>query len=78
MAYLCIIVSLPGETIAQINPQVSFPTKIHAGLEGVEDVIQALKGGEKRSDNCYVVVRDTDPSVSTSGAGSTSTNYNKP
>lgn len=78
MAYLCIIVSLPAESIAQLNPQASFPTKVHVGLQAAENIIQALKGGEKRSDNCYVVVRDTDPSVATSGSGSTSTSYNKP
>lgn len=78
MAYVCVIVSLPDESIAQINPQVSFPTKIEEGLQGVITTLEALQGGEKRSSNCYVVVRDTDPTVTTSGSGSTSTSYNKP
>ena len=78
MAYLCVIVSLPSETINQINPQVVFPTKTREGIQGVINVLLAVDGGDKRSDNCYVVVRDTDPTVTTSGSNSTSTNYNKP
>lgn len=78
MAYVCIIMSLPDESIGQINAQAVFPTKVHVGLQAAENIIQALKGGEKRSPNCYVVVRDTDPTVTTSGSGSTSTSYNKP
>lgn len=78
MGYMCVIVSLPDETIAQIKPQVNNPTNLHEGLQGIINVITALDGGEKRSPNCYVVVRDTDPSVATSGSGSTSVSYNKP
>lgn len=78
MAYLCIVVSLPSESIAQIKPQVNNATNVHEGLQGVVTVLEALSGGEKRSDNCYVVVRDSDPSVSTSGSGSSSVDYDKP
>lgn len=78
MAYMVVVVSLPSDSIQTIKDQVNFPTKVHQGLEGVKTVLGALQGGEKRSDNCYVVVRDTDPTVSTSGTGSVSTSYNKP
>lgn len=74
MAYLVLVVSLPNDSIAQINPQVQEPTKVDESINNCINVLTAIEGGLKAG-VVQVTVRDTDPSVSTSGSGSTQVTY---
>lgn len=78
MAYLTIVVSVPDESIAQIAANVNRGGVKNSEIEVARTYLEAMASRCKRSDNAYIVVRDTDPSVSTSGTGSISLDISKP
>lgn len=77
MAYLTIIVSVPDETIAQISQNVNMGSK-NSDIEVARTYLEAMASRCKRSNNAYIVVRDTDPVVALSGTGSIKLDISKP
>lgn len=73
MAFMVLVVSVPNESIGQLNV-VQEPTKVWESIENCRGVLDAIQAGTKAG-VCQVTIRDTDPSVSTSGAGSTQQTY---
>ena len=78
MAYLVVVVSVPDETINQIAQNVNRGGVKNSEIEVARTYLEAMASRCKRSDNAYIVVRDTDPAVSTSGTNSISLDVSKP
>jgi len=76
MAYVVYVVSVPNETIGQLNADTQFPTNPDEMLANAANFINALAGGAKNG-VIQVTTRDTDPAVSTSGTGSQQFSYSK-
>lgn len=76
MAFVVLVINCPNDTIAQLNPEVQEPTLARETMQNCENLIQAIKGGEK-SGIIQVTVRSTDPSVATAGTGSTQFTYSQ-
>lgn len=74
MAYLVLVVNIPGDNIAQLNAETQFPTKVPESIQGAINVLQAIDGGHKPA-VVQITTRDSDPSVSTSGSGSQQNSY---
>lgn len=75
MAYVVLVINCPNDSIAQLNP-VQEPTKARESIENCEDLLQAIKGGNKAA-SVQVTVRSTDPAVATAGSGSTQNTYSQ-
>lgn len=73
MAFLVLVVNVPNDGIGQLN-NVQEPTKVWESIENCRGVLDAIQAGTKAG-VVQVTVRDTDPSVSTSGSGSTQQTY---
>lgn len=76
MAYVVYVVSVPNESIAQLNPQVQAPTNPDFAINLAANLFNALAGGAANG-VIQVTTRDTDPGVSTSGANSQQFSYSK-
>jgi len=76
MAYVCYVISIPNETIGQLNADTQFPTNPDEMLNNAANLINALAGGAKNG-VIQVTTRDTDPAISTSGSGSQQNSYSK-
>lgn len=76
MAYLVYVISIPNESITQLNAISQRPTKPNEMLNAAENIVDALAGGLKNG-TIQVTTRDTDPAVSTSGSGSQQFSYSK-
>lgn len=76
MAVVCIVCNISDQQIADLNGRCQFPTKINESLEGCRQLIETLIAGTLAC-NVQVTVRDTAPSISTSGTGSTQNTYVK-
>jgi hypothetical protein len=74
MGYLVLVINTPNDTIAQLNAEVQLPTKVDESINNCINVLTAIEGGLKAA-SVQITVRDTDPSVSTSGSGSTQNTY---
>lgn len=74
MAYLVLVINTPNDSIAQLNSEIQLPTKVDESINNCINILTAIEGGLKAS-SIQVTVRDTDPSVSTSGSGSTQNTY---
>jgi hypothetical protein len=74
MAYLVLVINTPNDSIKQLNSEVQLPTKVDETIKNCINVLSAVEGGLKAA-SIQVTVRDTDPSVSTSGSGSTQNTY---
>jgi hypothetical protein len=76
MAVVVIVCTVNDQQIGDLNGRVQFPTKINESLQGCSDLIEQFIAGALQC-NVQVTVRDTAPSISTSGAGSTQDTYIK-
>lgn len=74
MAHLVIVVDT-SDSIADLNSKIQRATKPHEALNLILNYINAINGGVTDA-SLQVTVRDTAPSVSTSGTGSTQLTYN--
>lgn len=74
MAFLVLVINTPNDSIAQLNAETQQPTKVDESINNCQNVLSAIKGGLKAG-VVQVTVRDTDPTVSTSGSGSTQNTY---
>ena len=75
MAYLVLVINAPNDSIQNLNDAVQRPTKVDESIQGAVNVLLAIEGGLKAA-SVQVTTRDTDPSVSTHGSGSTQNSYN--
>ena len=76
MAVLCVVMTIPDQTIGDLNGKAQFPTKNNETLEGCKFYLSALEAGTLQC-NVQVTVRDTAPTITTSGTGSTQNTYTK-
>lgn len=74
MAYVVLVINCPNDSIAQLNPQTQEPTLVDESIQNCENLLQAIKGGNKAG-VIQVTVRSTDPAVATAGTGSTQFTY---
>lgn len=74
MAYTVLVIYTPNDSIGQLNAQLQEPTKVDESINNNINLLTAIEGGLKAG-TVQVTVRDTDPSVSTSGSGSTQYTY---
>ncbi len=77
MAANLVIVITADTSIANLNGQVYEPTKVDEALEGCRQVLEAVRAGTINGASVQVTVRDSAPSISTSGSGSTQAVYAK-
>lgn len=77
MAASVVIVVTSDQTIADLNGKLQFPTLVNESLEGCRQLIEAVRAGTINGASVQVTVRDTAPSISTSGSGSTQDTYAK-
>lgn len=68
--------NIPDQTISDLNGKAQFPTKTNETLNGCKELLSALEGGQLQC-NVQVTVRDTAPTITTSGTGSTQNTYTK-
>lgn len=73
MAFLVLVIQTPNDSITQLNENQE-PTKVDESINNCINVLTAIEGGLKAG-VVQVTVRDTDPTVSTSGTGSTQYTY---
>ncbi len=74
MAYLCIVISTSADSIAQLNATAETVNTVSQEITLLTNYLDAINAGVKAS-SIQVTTRDTDPSISTSGSGSTQTTY---
>lgn len=77
MAFLVLVIDAPGNTIAQLNAKevAQASSKPHEGVQACKNILEALLAGAAEG-SVQATTRDTDPSVATSGSGSTQVTYN--
>ena len=75
MAFVVLVVEIPSKDIPELNAKLQRPTKPHQAVNQAIDLLAGLSGGTPNG-AMQVTVRDSDPSVSTSGSGSTQQSYN--
>jgi hypothetical protein len=76
MAVVCVVMNIADQQISDLNGRCQFPTKINESLEGCRFLLEAMEAGTLNC-NVQITVRDTAPSISTSGTGSTQDTYVK-
>lgn len=74
MAHIVLVIDDPNMTIEQLNAKIQRETKPHEAAQNLVNYINALASRIADAE-MQVVVRDTDPSVSTSGTNSTDVTY---
>lgn len=75
MAVVVLVINCPNDTIGNLNANTQFPTKVDESINGAINLLTSIEGG-LRASTVQITVRDTAPSVSTSGTGSTQVTYN--
>lgn len=75
MAFVVFVVEVPSKDIPELNAKLQRPTKPHQAVNQAIDLLAGLTAGSPNG-AMQVTVRDSDPSVSTSGSGSTQQSYN--
>lgn len=75
MAYVCIIISSPNDSIANLNDRCQTPTKVHEEIVLLQNFLARAENGQPAV--IQVVTRDTDPGVTASGSGSLDKTYSK-
>lgn len=73
MAHLVIVINSP-ESIAELNSKIQGSRSSPEALNAVANYINAINSANI-SATAQVTVRDSDPAVATSGAGSTQVTY---
>lgn len=74
MAFVVLVINVPASPIADLNSKTQFPGNTAEALSNCENLLRAINGGNTPA-AVQVTVRDTDPSVATSGTGSTQNTY---
>lgn len=74
MAFVCIVVEVPNDSIARLNSDIQRPTKPHEAVAQVKTLCQALLAGAKDG-TVQITTRSTDPAISTAGSGSQQETY---
>lgn len=79
MAYVCIIIQDQNNSIQQLNSKLFMPAnEAHSGLTAVSllnDYLSGVKAGVYSCPTFQMTTRDSAPSVSTSGTGSTQIDF---
>lgn len=75
MAFVVLVIDVPNNSISQLNADMQRPGNPHVAIVQARNELDAILGGAKDA-AIQVTVRDTDPSVATSGSGSTQFLYN--
>lgn len=75
MAYVVVVMNVPNKSITQLNALTERSTEARNELNDLTDFMSLIQMGEPSS--FYVVTRDSDPTVTTSGTGSISQTFNK-
>lgn len=75
MAFVVFVIDCPNNSITDLNNRTQDPGNLNNPLNKCANVLAAIAGG-KISASVQVTTRDTDPSVATSGTGSTQQTYN--
>lgn len=74
MAHLVLVIDT-DDSIAELNARIASKSAPKEGTHALLNYLSAINGGSKPAD-IQVTTRDTDPSVSTSGTGSTQVEFN--
>jgi hypothetical protein len=75
MAYIVLVINCPKDSIQTLNDIAQMPTKVDESINGCINILTSIEGG-LRAAIVQVTTRDSDPSVSTSGAQSQQNSYN--
>ncbi len=75
MAFLVLVIDVPTDSIAQLNSDIQRTGNPHVAVVQARNELDAILAGAKDA-SVQVTTRDTDPSVATSGSGSTQITYN--
>lgn len=75
MPFVCLVIEVPNVQIQDLNDRCQFPTKVEEAMQGNVTLIQTIQAGNLGG-IMQVTTRDTDPGISTSGAGSQQYTYN--
>lgn len=74
MAYLVLVINCPNNSIGDLNNRIQNPGNLNDPINKCGNLLSAIAGG-KIAASVQATTRDTDPSVSTSGTGSTQDTY---
>lgn len=75
MAFLVLVIDAPADNIANLNAKIQRPTKTYESVNNARNYLEAIAGGLVDA-SVQITTRDTDPGVTTSGAGSDQELYN--
>ena len=77
MAYMVLVINVPGLSIAQLNAKVVAASSLpREGIEQSRQILEVVEGGFQGG-TVQFTSRDSDPSVSTSGSGSIQKTWSK-
>lgn len=74
MAFVCLVIDVPAESIAQLNV-IQAQGNPHVAVVNARNLADAILGGCKDA-SVQITVRSTDPAIATAGTGSTQLSYN--
>lgn len=74
MAFIVLVIDVPGESIGTLNANQNSGNP-HEAVSNAQNLLNGIQAGAVDA-SIQMTVRDTDPSVATSGAGSTQESYN--
>ncbi len=74
MAYLCIVINVPNDSITQLNAVAQTVNTVEQEVNALGNFLDGINGGMIPA-SLQVTTRDTDPSISTSGSGSQQLTY---
>ncbi len=75
MSFLVIVIDSPKDSIQNLNDKSQTPTKPEEAVNLLSNYLDGIKAGTIDA-SVQVTTRNTDPSVGTSGSGSTQYTYN--
>lgn len=76
MAYIVLVINAPNNSIDDLNNRCQNPGNLNDPINKCGNLLHAIAGG-KITAAVQVTTRDSDPSVSTSGADSQQNTYDK-
>ena len=74
MAFVCLVIDVPSDSISQLNV-LQNPVNPHEAVVNAWNLADAILAGVKDA-SVQITVRDPDPSIATSGSGSSQQSYN--
>lgn len=75
MAFVVLVIEVPSKSIGQLNADTIRTSGPDNGINASVDLLSGI-AAKCPGASVQVTTRDTDPSVSTSGSGSTQVTYN--